>query len=389
MTTVTATPSLGSFSAVDTEPGAATLIAVLDEQASIPAIQRLRAAATELLGVRLGHHLVDVGCGTGDVARALAGRVGPTGTVLGIDASETMLTEARRRAGTTTLPVEFRPGDITNLELDDATCDGALCERVFQHVASPHKAMAELVRITRPGGRIVVIDTDWGLHAIHGADPTLTAAIVDCWARNAANGLAGRQLPTLFADAGLRDPNVDRRDHDQHRPTATLGTALHRHGRRGVPRRGHQRGRRRHLAEPARRRRSLRPLLLGRDDVRGRQPSPLTIESENSMSLFAVHREAGPAWTEGKGAFDQPGVSDHAAFMNGLADDGLILAAGPLAGTESGRIRVLLIADGDHEAEIVQRLAADPWELTGRITTTRIEPWTLLVGALSPPALEH
>ena len=76
MTTVTATPSLGSFSAVDTEPSAATLLAALDEQASIPAIQRLRAAATELLGVRLGHHLVDAGCGTGDVARALAGRVG-------------------------------------------------------------------------------------------------------------------------------------------------------------------------------------------------------------------------------------------------------------------------------------------------------------------------
>jgi uncharacterized protein len=115
----------------------------------------------------------------------------------------------------------------------------------------------------------------------------------------------------------------------------------------------------------------------------------LTIERENSMSLFAVHREAGPAWTEGKGAFDQPGVSDHAAFMNGLAEDGLILAAGPLAGTESGSIRVLLIADADHDEEIAQRLAADPWELAGRITTTRIEPWSLVVGTLAPPALEH
>lgn len=83
-----------------------------------------------------------------------------------------------------------------------------LCERVFQHVASPHEAMAELVRITRPGARIVVIDTDWGLHAIHGADPDLTAVIIDCWASNAAHGLAGRQLPTLFADAGLCDPTV-------------------------------------------------------------------------------------------------------------------------------------------------------------------------------------
>jgi uncharacterized protein YciI len=107
------------------------------------------------------------------------------------------------------------------------------------------------------------------------------------------------------------------------------------------------------------------------------------------MSLFAVHREAGPAWTDGSGAFDQPGVTDHAEFMNRLAEDGLILAAGPLAGTEGGRIRVLLIADADQEADIVQRLAADPWERTGRITTTSVEPWTLLVGAFSPPALGH
>jgi hypothetical protein len=64
--------------------------------------------------------------------------------------------------------------------------------------------MAELVRITRPGGRIVVIDTDWGLHAIHGADPRLTATIVECWAHNTSNGLAGRQLPALFAVASVR-----------------------------------------------------------------------------------------------------------------------------------------------------------------------------------------
>lgn len=229
MTSVAASPSLGSFSDVDTEPTAATLVAALDEQASIPAIQRLRAAATELLAVRLGYHLVDAGCGTGDVARALAGRVGPSGSVIGVDASETMLTEARRRTGTTTLPIEFRPGDITNLELDDATYDGALCERVFQHLASPSSAMAELVRITRPGARIVVIDTDWGMHAIHGADPNLTVAITDCWACNAANGLAGRQLPALFADVGLRDPTViaeTMTSTDPHQPSAPPFTAM-------------------------------------------------------------------------------------------------------------------------------------------------------------------
>jgi SAM-dependent methyltransferase len=128
--------------------------------------------------------------------------------VLGIDASETMITEAQRRASATTLPVEFRLGDVCHLDIDDSSYDGVLCERVLQHVVEPSAAMAELVRITRPGGRIVVIDTDWGLHAIHGADPDLTRAVVESWARERANGLVGRQLPAIFAAAGMPEPTV-------------------------------------------------------------------------------------------------------------------------------------------------------------------------------------
>ena len=99
------------------------------------------------------------------------------------------------------------------------------------------------------------------------------------------------------------------------------------------------------------------------------------------MSLFAVTREAGPGWTDGKGAFEQPALNDHAAFMNALADEGFVLFAGPLAGSEHDRIRVLLIADAGSEADIHRRLADDPWERTQRLVTTNVEPWNLLVGA--------
>jgi uncharacterized protein YciI len=99
------------------------------------------------------------------------------------------------------------------------------------------------------------------------------------------------------------------------------------------------------------------------------------------MSLFAVTREAGPSWTEGKGAFEQPAVNDHAAFMNTLAEDGFVLFAGPLAGSEHDRIRVLLIAQAASETDIHRRLADDPWLRAQRLVTTRVEPWNLLVGA--------
>jgi uncharacterized protein YciI len=99
------------------------------------------------------------------------------------------------------------------------------------------------------------------------------------------------------------------------------------------------------------------------------------------MSYFAIIRDAGPGWTDGKGAFEQPGVDAHAAFMNALADEGIVLFAGPLAGSENGRIRALLIANTDSEAAILDRLAADPWAQAQRLVTTSVELWNLFVGA--------
>ena len=98
------------------------------------------------------------------------------------------------------------------------------------------------------------------------------------------------------------------------------------------------------------------------------------------MSVWAVQREAGPTWREG-GIYDQNGVSEHATFMKGLSDDGLIVVAGPVAGTENGRVRVLLIVDAESEAAIHRRLADDPWMPTAQILTVSTEPWKILVGA--------
>jgi uncharacterized protein YciI len=106
------------------------------------------------------------------------------------------------------------------------------------------------------------------------------------------------------------------------------------------------------------------------------------------VTYFAVTRDAGPAWTEGKGAFEQPGVEDHTAFMNTLAEEGLVLFAGPLAGSEQGRIHVLLIANADNESDIRDRLAADPWTQSQRLIIRSVESWNLIVGADRLPDAE-
>jgi uncharacterized protein len=99
------------------------------------------------------------------------------------------------------------------------------------------------------------------------------------------------------------------------------------------------------------------------------------------MSYYAAIREAGPGWTGNRGVMEQPGVSDHAAFMTRLAEEGFVLFAGPLAGTEHGRLRAMLIVDAESEADIEKRLADDPWTGSERLQITSIEPWTIFVGA--------
>jgi uncharacterized protein YciI len=98
------------------------------------------------------------------------------------------------------------------------------------------------------------------------------------------------------------------------------------------------------------------------------------------MSYFTVIREAGPRWADG-GIAGQPDVADHAAFMDGLASEGFVLFAGPLAGSEAARLRAMLIVDAQDEDEIHRRLADDPWVRADRLMMASVEPWNVFVGA--------
>ena len=74
--------------------------------------------------------------------------------------------------------------------------------------------------------------------------------------------------------------------------------------------------------------------------------------------------------------------------MNGLAEEGFVLFGGPLAGTENGRVRVLLIVDADDEDSDPTRLADDPGYQPNNSVITSIEPWTILVGADRLPIVD-
>ncbi len=100
----------------------------------------------ELLGINKGYRLLDVGCGTGEDVRAMASLVGNTGSVIGIDHSEAMVAEARKRTNSEGLPIEYQQCDAHQLYFADDTFDGCRAYHVLMHLEEPQRALEEIVR---------------------------------------------------------------------------------------------------------------------------------------------------------------------------------------------------------------------------------------------------
>jgi demethylmenaquinone methyltransferase/2-methoxy-6-polyprenyl-1,4-benzoquinol methylase len=106
-----------------------------------------------------GQRLLDLCCGTGDLALVLAEKVRPAGLVLGLDAAAAPLRQARRRAARQPwLPLEFRQGDALDTGLAEGWADGAVMAYGLRNLADPAAGLAELRRVLRPGARAAVLD---------------------------------------------------------------------------------------------------------------------------------------------------------------------------------------------------------------------------------------
>jgi ubiquinone/menaquinone biosynthesis C-methylase UbiE len=199
-------PERTPFAQVDQMPPAmrALMFDALERMAADPQMRRVRAAAERALDPRPGQRLLDAGCGVGEVARDLAAAVAPGGAVVGVDASAAAIAVATERGAG--LPVTYAVGDLLALDFEDQTFDGVRTERVLQHLADPDAAVAELVRVTRSGGRVCLVDTDWESLASDG----LPDGLVERMWRSVTvarqhHASMGRTLRRRLVRAGLVD----------------------------------------------------------------------------------------------------------------------------------------------------------------------------------------
>jgi len=158
-----------------------------------------------IVGAHEGERVLDVGCGTGIVARTAAPHVGNQGRVVGVDLNRAMLETARKEASHLSPAVEWRQEDATELSFEDDSFDVALSQQVLQFVPDPVELLAQIRRVLRPGGRV-------GLNVLrpirHNPSYELLAKVLERHAGEEAGAMIRSPFPQ-WNGARLRDLVVE------------------------------------------------------------------------------------------------------------------------------------------------------------------------------------
>ncbi len=170
----------------------------------------MKRKSVEMLKLQPGYSVLDVGCGVGHDAEAVLAIVGPAGRVVGIDAGRELIEKAIERTKAKFPRPDFQIGDALALEFADNTFDASRIDRVLQHLNDPARAISEMVRVTRPGGRVTALEPDWHTMTIAGGDIGVAQAVTQRLASvSVSQGDIGRQLVRLLLDAGCDTVDVD------------------------------------------------------------------------------------------------------------------------------------------------------------------------------------
>jgi SAM-dependent methyltransferase len=164
----------------------------------------------ELVGPGSGSRVLDVACGTGIVARRAVARVGPSGTVVGIDVNRSMLDIAKAASGEIEPPIRWLATDAADLPLSDESTDCVLCQQGLQFLGDPAVALGEMRRVLVPGGRLALgvwcsLEANPGFALLVRALERHAGPDVAAIMRAPFAGMDGEGLRVLVAGAGLHE----------------------------------------------------------------------------------------------------------------------------------------------------------------------------------------
>ena len=161
------------------------------------------------LAPRPGERILDVGCGAGAAIAFVAGQVGPRGQAIGLERFPDSLARLGARDLSAGPVLQGVAGDGQNLPFADNSFDALLCVNVLEALTDRPRALADMRRVLKPGGRILLAHDDYESQAYAGADRALTRRAVLAYASATfqsyptSDGQMGRQLWGFFARAGF------------------------------------------------------------------------------------------------------------------------------------------------------------------------------------------
>ena len=162
-----------------------------------------RRAIRAALALQAGEHVLDVGSGPGLLAAEMVAEVGANGSVTGVDPSEDMLAIARAPLTDADTQLTFVSGGATVLPFEDDSFDAATSTQVYEYVADMPAALAEVRRVLRPGGRLLILDTDWDSIVWRSSDDERMRRVLHVWDEHLADPHLPRRLPELLRDSGF------------------------------------------------------------------------------------------------------------------------------------------------------------------------------------------
>lgn len=198
----------GHYDDVDHQKNPEGAIQHLDYISGMESVKAYKRETYALLGIQPGCTILDAGCGAGDDVIAMAQLLHGRGRIIGLDSSATLLVVAQGRAAGADLPIEFRLGDVYALDFADETFDACRADRLFHHLREPDRALHELIRVTKPGGRIVLFDPDFDASVIGTASQTITRQVVHAISDRVRAGSDARNHLARMRLAGLTDITV-------------------------------------------------------------------------------------------------------------------------------------------------------------------------------------
>jgi ubiquinone/menaquinone biosynthesis C-methylase UbiE len=169
-------------------------------------IVRQRKEVLAALALQPGELVLDVGSGPGLLMADMADVVGPEGHVTGIDVSDSMLALSRRRFADPPLRerTSILKTDATQLPFETGHFDAAVSTQVYEYVPDVDRALAELYRVLRPGGRALILDTDWDSLVWNTLDPSLRDLFIAAWTKRFAHPHLPCTLQHRLRSVGFR-----------------------------------------------------------------------------------------------------------------------------------------------------------------------------------------